>query len=483
MGILINPYRFGASVSQAVYTESYFQDTASASGLSMTGANFAGGTGRTKFAFTMLMGGAPEFSPASAAFASYKNAAATSQFKLAFDASSRLIITGANSLSMTVNNTNLASLFVKGTWNQLDIIVDTTQATAADRVKVYVNGTLETSFVASPTYMNQNTTYDFDGLVNLAGDGTTSQLMAFMRLGFFIGTIPTIANLWDAVVYPVDIIAVPGLHSLLQRTGGSLIDDAILTPNWTNNSDTIKDNNVAPGTETRLLGFATDYELGSTDYSEFANPQLDLQKIAYSVWFKRESNPASAMRIFNLGTAATNDANIVFPATTGLITVSIKDDAGNNNTLSSTTAVTDTSAYHHFYLEQDSTQPVADDRLRFWIDGTEITTVKSIVSAQNFNRRVTASDVLTIGSQAGGASANFDGLIYQAAVYSGTLPGIAAVYNAGAKMNIPTTGLAFLSGNYCLDATRMGDGYGNSDVIGGLTAVNDITGQSTTIPS
>ena len=73
-------------------------------------------------------------------------------------------------------------------WYHLFVVVDTTQSTASNRVKIYVNGVQETSFGTS-TYPSQN----FDGLLNsavahLIGDGVNGPLDGYLaEYHFFDG--------------------------------------------------------------------------------------------------------------------------------------------------------------------------------------------------------------------------------------------------------------------------------------------------------
>ena len=50
-------------------------------------------------------------------------------------------------------------------WYHLVVAVDTTQATASDRIKIYVNGTLQSSFVSS-TYPSQNTNLEVNKAIS-----------------------------------------------------------------------------------------------------------------------------------------------------------------------------------------------------------------------------------------------------------------------------------------------------------------------------
>ena len=68
-----------------------------------------------------------------------------------------------------------------GSWYHIVLAVDTTQATASDRIKLYTNGVEETSFATS-TYPAQNTTYNWNSAslhtINQAGSGYGGQYFA-----------------------------------------------------------------------------------------------------------------------------------------------------------------------------------------------------------------------------------------------------------------------------------------------------------------
>lgn len=89
------------------------------------------------------------------------------------DASNRTQISftsGADVLDcrFRVGNTNIGRLVTDrkfrdlSAWYHIVLAVDTTQATAADRIKLYVNGTQETDF-STETYMSQNADTDVSG--------------------------------------------------------------------------------------------------------------------------------------------------------------------------------------------------------------------------------------------------------------------------------------------------------------------------------
>jgi len=86
---------------------------------------------------------------------------ATERTQLFFTSSSTLQIQSYSSSVATMNvETNRVFRDVNA-WYHIVVAMDSTQATASDRVKIYVNGVQETSFAQS-SYISQNTTLSFN---------------------------------------------------------------------------------------------------------------------------------------------------------------------------------------------------------------------------------------------------------------------------------------------------------------------------------
>jgi|9_EtaG_2_1085328.scaffolds.fasta_scaffold32737_2 hypothetical protein len=81
----------------------------------------------------------------------------------------QLFFTGSDTLQLQSYSSGSATMNVKtnrafrdvNAWYHIVVAMDSTQATASDRVKFYVNGVQETSFAVA-TYINQNTTLSFN---------------------------------------------------------------------------------------------------------------------------------------------------------------------------------------------------------------------------------------------------------------------------------------------------------------------------------
>ena len=84
---------------------------------------------------------------------------------IGFNGSNQLVLEGGvYSTSATSNSVNLITNRVfrdPSAWYSIVVAVDTTQGTAANRVKIYINGTQETSF-ATETYPSQNDSHFYN---------------------------------------------------------------------------------------------------------------------------------------------------------------------------------------------------------------------------------------------------------------------------------------------------------------------------------
>ena len=121
------------------------------------------------------------------------SASGSSESAILFDASSKLEYYEYNGSSKTTQITTNRVFRDCSAWYHINISIDTTQSTASNRVKFYVNGVQETS-LANSTYGAE----DFDSLFN----NTTAQYIgANASGGQFDGSMSYI-NFNDGYVYP-----------------------------------------------------------------------------------------------------------------------------------------------------------------------------------------------------------------------------------------------------------------------------------------
>jgi hypothetical protein len=135
-----------------------------------------------------------------------------------------------------------ASGISTSTWYHLYFKVDSTQATASDRVEIYINGT--ESISGTPTYPNQNEEMVFnpspatDASVRAGADpsGNSRHNGLSYQAAFFdgdAGDLPTIDQVYNSGS-PPDLTGISSLHSLMwdgTNTPDSA-EDYVLAADW-----------------------------------------------------------------------------------------------------------------------------------------------------------------------------------------------------------------------------------------------------------
>ena len=225
----------------------------------------------------------------------------------------------------------------------------------------------------------------------------------------------------------------------------------------------------APTLPTRSI----DFEAGSTQHLSMSDANFgayDRAKWAISVWFKLESIGTNRPIMSQFGGAGNRAFRILFN-TGNKLTAFISQDGSNNDSDFITTATyTDTTAYHHLLFHYDSANATAGNRIRLWVDGAEVVTfdLKTNPTAAVFD----STADMQVGAETVSLAGYFDGLIYQFGFFSGSLPIIGQVYNAGAPIDI-----SGLTGLYSYLSVA-----GNSVVADGVL-VADWTNNGTAISS
>ncbi len=183
---------------------------------------------------------------------------------------------------------------------------------------------------------------------------------------------------------------------------------------------------------------------------------FDYDKTAYSVWVKRDTIGSNT--IFNTGGWKTSKTNFRLYYTGTFLRLISNNSAGvTDGTLVTHGDHTDTD-WHHIMVHIDALNATPGDRMRMWFDGSEITSF-AIDTNPSGSRRVSDGTIyLGCTSFAGGF---FDGNIYQSALFSGYLPDISEVYNAGSPKDVSgVTGIYSLldaDASVTADAVRAAD--------------------------
>lgn len=198
-------------------------------------------------------------------------------------------------------------------------------------------------------------------------------------------------------------------------------------------------------------------------------------KWAISVWVNRES--LSGSNTPTIMTKGTNTANteflLQFTAADTLRIVTYKDTSSTPDGEKITTASYTTATWYHILIHFDSANGTASQRLRMWVNGSEIA---SFGVNANPTAQVQTNTAQARVGQYNGADAYFDGLIYQLSFFSGTLPSISDVYNAGVPKSV-----IGLPGLYSTLDVAGGDVTHDGVLATNWTNINSVV-SSTTIP-
>jgi len=168
--------------------------------------------------------------------------------------------------------------------------------------------------------------------------------------------------------------------------------------------------------------------------------EYDKAKFAISAWVKRASTVTGFRQgIYTQMGSGANDAFELFFENPGELTF---NTTGGGGQLSTTAVYNDTANYHHFLAHYDSANTTPNDRMRLWYDGTEITTFTARLNPSAAVNNSTSPIIVGAGSN--GLSSWFDGLMYQVAFFSGSLPAVSVLRSTitGKPLNI--TGVAGL---------------------------------------
>lgn len=130
------------------------------------------------------------------------------------------------SAALDVNST-LAS------WTQFLVHFDPLNATANDRIKVWVNGSADTPSGGS---LGQNSSI-YATATTITRTALNSNVLTYQDC-FFSGSLPVISQVYNSG-HPLDVRGIAGAYSYIDTTNDNITNDYFLTPNWTNNGVTL----------------------------------------------------------------------------------------------------------------------------------------------------------------------------------------------------------------------------------------------------
>lgn len=161
---------------------------------------------------------------------------------------------------------------------------------------------------------------------------------------------------------------------------------------------------------------------------------FNTSKWAISVWFYRDMDGASNnSNIVGFGDRNTPSDYAIKMGFDAAVNAPINVDLASSGTPYSTRGTREFNRidrnWHHVYVEFDGSLTQIN-RFKMWIDGTAETLSGSGPTFTSVNSPATPF-IVGASQNASAGSDGFFGLLYQFAFFSGTLPGVSAVYRSG----------------------------------------------------
>lgn len=166
------------------------------------------------------------------------------------------------------------------------------------------------------------------------------------------------------------------------------------------------------GTWPLVLGYQVPnslrFNVGSSDYlSRTPSSAGDTQKWTYSVWIKRSNLATTSGEAFELLSASPSGGGVeqIFLSENNILSYYYADPTLRIN-LVSNSVFRDVSAWYHIVIAVDTTQATASNRVRIYVNGSEITFSTATYPPQNQNTYINGTNLTSIGSQINAGSNN-----------------------------------------------------------------------------
>jgi hypothetical protein len=226
------------------------------------------------------------------------------------------------------------------------------------------------------------------------------------------------------------------------------------------------------GAPTRSLSFVA----ASTQYLSMSSANwgsYNRAKWAYSCWFNTSTGNVQFISKADQTNAAASEFYIKLNS--GAVEILSYSGAAADGELRTTATTFADGNWHNLLFWFDSANATAGNRMQLWLDGTKISSFS--VQSNPTGAVDTTAELTRIGAIANDPASDMDGLIYQSAFYSGTLPSIGAIYNAGSPLDV-----SGISGLYSLLNTNATDPLTQDFVLATAWTNNNTVTKSSTIP-
>lgn len=224
------------------------------------------------------------------------------------------------------------------------------------------------------------------------------------------------------------------------------------------------------GTYRRSLSFNGTNQYLSISDANYTSPNFD--KFSISLWYYLSSD--ATRYLYAQGSGSTTDSFRVLLQSSKL-EFQVSDGASaTHGTLITTANFNTTSVWYHVLLHWDRLNATANDRMRMWINGTEISSFGTRNNPTNaMNNSTTA---VTVGADSTGGQ-RWAGNIYQPLLASNILIPIGSVYGGGKPKVV--TGLSNL---HSLLDTNIRDSLVDDYILAANWTNNNTVAKSTIVP-
>jgi hypothetical protein len=209
-------------------------------------------------------------------------------------------------------------------WHQVLVHYDGQNATAGDRMRMWIDGSEITSFATdtNPDQNPVNTASSVNVAIGAYQNNSTPTFTGFcngfiFQPAFFSGVLPSIDSFYSSGS-PVNITGISGRFSHLKTDGvASLEDDDVISTNWTN-VNTVVDTVLSPTTEGLPSSLVFHLDLGHLDSyggsgqtlaNRVASPADGESQTAYDHHFGDDGTSDTTDPTFT-GTAGALDTNV-----------------------------------------------------------------------------------------------------------------------------------------------------------------------------
>ena len=333
---------------------------------------------------------------------------------LQFNSSGYIYIYDFNASSFQATTTQLFRDF--SAWYHLVLIIDTTQSTAADRAKFYVNGTL----IALNSYPGQNDLITWH-------DGST------MRIG-------SVGDTQDLAGYIAEFISIDGQDTSISDFGET--KDGVWIPKDVSGLTLGNAGFYLPFSQDRTVSASTFFSDSGNSYVEFSNAShydigsSDDFTIEFWFWPTVAGSTDYAYVVGNyVGTSGPHMA-LQFDFRTSNRYFYFYYGNGAADQFQYSTGDVDAGRWHHVAVNRNS------GTLELFLDGARVG------SAVTSHTREYGNDNFRIGQAQENGSNGFDGYLSNVRMVVGS-----AVYSSGSSITVPTSPLTAITNTKLLALT------------------------------